>query len=164
MKEKEKNAQQCQTIKASHSLAFWVGEVLEHHEIGIIMSQLDAIFNRGLIDGSDNEKVQIPDRDAYRMINRHLIDSGFPVDEIARDLLERNLMQLLDDFINLVIERKKLYELGLLRILLNGKQDLIPDKRLRDYYLALIQITIEEEDKSIKLSTKVQSLVDNLWE
>lgn len=168
MERQVKNPQVCQASVIRHSLAYWAGEVTEMIEIAEIMKLLETIFKRNLIDRSDAQSVQISDLDAYKQINTHLLEMGFPVDEIAQDYLERNLLELFNNLIDITVQRRNLDELGLLLILLDTKRELLPDKYLRNYYLSLIKTTIVQEhddpDTADTLRDLVRSDVEELYE
>ncbi len=158
MENQRKNPLVCQGIGYKHSLAYWAGEITEMTEIAKIMELLETIYKRSLIDRSDAQSVQTSDSEAHKQINTHLLEMRFPADEIAQDYLERNLFELFNNLIEIAVQRRNLHELGLLIILLNTKRELLPDKRLRNYYLSLIKTTIahdnrEEPDEHVDFDT-----------
>ncbi len=159
----EKYNQQCKLLNAKHSLAYWAGTISQMGDFDLIIKIIDGIFNRELIDRSDEVGVQIADNDAYEIINRKLIETGVPIDQIAIKLLQINATDLLFNLTELIGKRAKLDEIGLMIMFYESQSsDLNDEKTLR--YLKLLKKTLNNHDQIIKSEEEIKAKVESIFE
>lgn len=160
MKEQKRNLLQCGTIKKTRSLARWANEVTDQMGFAEIINLLNSLFNDKLIDRSDAESVHVPDEDVYSQFNEQLILTDTPIDDIAKALLEKELDELLNNLVNLVVKRKSSRELLSMKFFFNINIDKL-GKKIGELYVGLIQRALDDLDKIKSTTAKFKALVED---
>lgn len=159
----ENNCQQCQLIDARRSLTEWAGEISKMNDYSTIIRIVDSIFNRKLIDNNITKGVHIDDAVAYEVINLKLIQTGVPIDEIAIKLLEIGASELLYNLIDLVLNRAKLHEIGLMISFLRKNSNELDYLNTRKY-LKLLSAVLKNIDQIQSEEAMVRAKVDEIWD